>query len=201
MRKSCLALILLGGGLPIVFAQQADQPVVRYKAAVVALTDDPVLRADFETRLVARARENNYDAVTSFDIEPDVRDLDDVEFRHELVEQGVQAVLMLRPSAIGRGSSIESVRASIEPNTFARIREFAREVSDSDADDLLAVVHMAIYTVSDEGAVLISAGAVWLDDEVQDQDEGIDRLQDLIVYNVNSVRPAIRRHLGLPPLP
>lgn len=59
---------------------------------------------------------------------------------------------------------------------------------------------MAIYTIAGRGANLISAGAVRLDEEVEDQAQGIERLQDLILYNVNSVRPAIRRHLGLPPL-
>lgn len=176
------------------------QETVRWKSAVVALSDDPELRQDFESRLVEQARANNYDAVTSFDIEPDVRDLDDRGFVDELRANGVQAVLMLRPGATGEGSSIESVRDQIAPGTFERIREFAGEVSRAGADDLLAVVHMAIYTLDDEGAHLISAGAVWLDEEVEDQDEGIARLLDLIQYNIDSVRPAIRRHFGLPAL-
>jgi hypothetical protein len=67
-------------------------------------------------------------------------------------------------------------------------------------NDLLAVVHLAIYTIDDAGAHLISGGAVWLDEPVENQKEGIERLQELILYNVNAVRPAIRRHFGLPPL-
>ena len=36
-----------------------------FKAAVVALTEDPALRADFERQLVAKGREHNYDGVAS----------------------------------------------------------------------------------------------------------------------------------------
>jgi len=182
-------------------AQQAfAQDQVMTRAAVVALTDDPVLREKFETRLVARARNNNYDAVTSFDIVPDVQDVDNRGFVDELRAHGIQSILMLRPAALGEGSSIESVRAEIAPDMFEKIREFAGEVSASGADDLIAVVHMAIYMIDDDGAELLSAGAVWLDEPVADEDEGIERLQDLIEDNINAVRPAIRRHLGLPPL-
>jgi hypothetical protein len=176
------------------------QNQTRVKSAVVALVDDPELRANFETMLVARALENNYDAVTTFDLESDVSDLNDARFIRTLTAEGIEAVLMLRPTAIGAGASIESVRDEVSPEVFDRIREFAGEVSTADSDDLIAVVHMAIYTIDDGEATLVSAGAVWLDQEVEDQDEGIERLQDLIVYNVNAVRAAIRRRLGLPPL-
>jgi hypothetical protein len=46
----------------------------------------------------------------------------------------------------------------------------------------------------------MSSGAVWLDQPYPTQEERIERLQNLIVANVNRVRPAIRQHLGLPPL-
>jgi hypothetical protein len=36
---------------------------------------------------------------------------------------------------------------------------------------------------------------------VTDRAEGINRLQGLILTNVDAVRPSIRRHLGLAPLP
>jgi hypothetical protein len=196
MRYLVLVLALAIVGVSGAGAQEAT----RWKSAVVALTDDPALRAEFETGLVELARQNNYDAVTSFDIEPDVRGLDDRGFVDELNEQGVQAVLMVRPAAIGEGSSIEAVREQISPDVYGRIREFAGEVSSSGMNDLLAVVHLAIYTIDDAGAHLISGGAVWLDEPVENQNEGIERLQELILYNVNAVRPAIRRHFGLPPL-
>jgi hypothetical protein len=177
------------------------QNTVRYKSAVVGLTDDAELRARFENDLVAKARENDYDAVTSYDITPDVKRVDDRRFLEALASRGVQAVLMLRPAAIGAGSSLESVRNEIPQELYADMRKFAGEVSSSGADDLIAVVHMAIYTITEREATLVSAGAVWLDEQVENRDQGIERLENLILANVNAARPAIRQRLRLPPLP
>jgi hypothetical protein len=176
------------------------QQPVRYKAAIVALTDDPDLRMHFEDTLAAKAIEHNYDAVTSYGMVPEVRDLDEDRFLDVLASQGVQTVLMLRPAAIGRGSSLESVRKEVSPRLYRDMQRFARQVSSSGTEDLIAVVHMAIYMLDGNEPDLISSGAVWLDEDVDGQEEGIERLQDLIVRNVDAVRPAIREHLGLPPL-
>jgi hypothetical protein len=176
------------------------QQNVRYKSAIVALTDDPDLRAQFETSLAVKAREHDYDAVTSYDLVPDVDDVSDRGFADTLAANGVQAVLMLRPAAIGAGSSLEAVRNEVSEDLYANMRKFAREVSSSSGDDLIAVVHMAIYTLTGGQPNLISAGAVWLDEPVENQTEGIARLQDLMLRNVDAVRPAIRQHLGLAPL-
>ena len=51
-----------------------------YKAAVVALTQDAALRADFERQFVAKAREHNYDALVSYDVAPNVTDVRNKEF-------------------------------------------------------------------------------------------------------------------------
>src|SRR5262245_54787741 len=108
---------------------------------------------------------------------------------------------MLRPAAIGEGSTLESVRNEVSPKLFSDMQRFAKQVSTSGPDDLIAVVHMAIYLLGEGDAQLISSGAVWLDSPVEDQAQGIDRLQDLVLANVDAVRPAIRQRLGLPPLP
>ena len=50
---------------------------MRYKAAVVALTDDAELRMEFERSLVAKARAHDYDAVASYEFVPDVAELND----------------------------------------------------------------------------------------------------------------------------
>ena len=178
-----------------------SQEVLTYRSAIIALAEDAELRRVFEDGLAMKARENRYDAVTSYDIVPDVATLDDAETLRTLRSSGVESVLMLRPAAVGAGSSLESVRDSVSSSLFSDMRAFAGEVSASGGDDLIAVVHMAIYTLGEEEAQLISAGAVWLDEQVENQDQGIDRLQDLVLANVDGVRPAIREHLGLPPLP
>jgi len=180
-------------------AAHAQQPTA-YKAAVVALTDDAALRQSFESELVALAKSRAYDAVTSYDITSDVDNLDQDEFLEALAARGIQAVLMVRPAAVGEGSSLESVRNEVPSRTFEDMQRFARRVSGSSNDDLLAVVHLAIYTLTSDEPAMISSGAVWLDEPVTDRAEGIRRLQALILQNVDAVRPAIRRRLGLPPL-
>jgi hypothetical protein len=179
----------------------AQQPPATYKSAVVALTEDAVLRQSFEGELVAMAKSHEYDAVTSYDITSDVASLDTDEFLEALASRGIQAVLMVRPAAVGEGASLESVRNEVSSRAFADMQRFARRPSGPGADDLIAVVHLAIYTLVDKKPELVSAGAVWLDEPVADRAEGIKRLQGLILSNVDAVRPSIRRHLGLPPLP
>jgi hypothetical protein len=171
-----------------------------YKAAVVALTDDPALRADFERQLVAKAREHNYDAVTSYDLAPSITDVDDREFVDTMLANKVDLVLLLRPAAIGPDSSLDSVRKEVSAKTLTDMRDFAKKVSDSDGADLIAVVHMAVYLFYGRDPVVISSGAVWLDEPVQDRAEGIARLQDLVIETIDAARPAIRRHYRLAPL-
>jgi hypothetical protein len=47
---------------------------------------------------------------------------------------------------------------------------------------------------------VISSGAVWLDEPVQDRAEGVARLQDLALDNLDAARPAIRRYYRLAPI-
>lgn len=195
-----LARILSGALLVVLSTGATAQSVVTLKSAVVVLSADPTLREAVEDQMVAKAREHAYDAVASHSITPDVGDLDSRSFLRTLAGDGVQAVLMLRPSAVGEGSSLESVRDEVSPDVFERMREFASAVSTTGSEELIAVVHLAIYALDGGEATLLSSGAVWLDEDVPTREEGIARLLDLVVTNVDSVRPAIRRHLGLPPL-
>ena len=172
-----------------------------YKAAVVALTEDPAVRADFEREFVAKARERNYDAVTSYDLVPTVTDVDNREFVDTMLANKVDLVFLLRPAAIGPGSSLDAVRKEVSAKTLTDMRDFARKVSDSDGDDLIAVVHLAVYLFYTRDPVVISSGAVWLDEPVQDRAEGIARLQDLALETIDAARPAIRRHYRLAPIP
>jgi hypothetical protein len=171
-----------------------------YKVAVVALTDDSALRADFERQLVAKARERNYDAVTSYDLVPRVTDVDNREFVDIMLANNIDVVLLLRPAAIGPGSSLDSVRKEVSARTLTDMRDFAKTVSSSDGDDLIAVVHMAVYLFYGRDPEVISSGAIWLDEPVQDRAEGIGRLQDLALENIDAARPAIRRYYRLAPL-
>ena len=172
-----------------------------YTVAVVALTEDPALRADFETQLVAKARERNYDAVTSFDLAPDVTDVDSRRFVDAMLANRIDVVLLLRPAAIGAGSSLDAVRQEVSAKTLADMRDFAKEVSESGADDLIAVVHMAVYLFYGRDPEMISSGAIWLDEPVQDRAESIAQLQDLTLDTIDAARPSIRRYYRLAPIP
>jgi hypothetical protein len=171
-----------------------------YKSAVVALTEDPALRADFERQLVAKARERNYDAVTSYDLVPTVTDVDSREFVDTMLANNVDLVWLIRPAAVGPESSLDSVRKQVSAKTLTDMRDFARKVSDSDGNDLIAVVHMAVYVFYTRDPVVVSSGAVWLDEPVQDRAEGVARVQDLVLDNIDAARPAIRRHYRLAPV-
>ncbi len=194
--KCVIPALTFGAALSLASAQE----IFTVRFAVVALAAQPALRAEFEEGLVAKALEHNYDAVTSYDLVPDVTDVDDADFIGRLVSAGVGGVLMMRPAAVGAGSTLESVRGAVSADVYTNMQAFARELSPSGEEDLLAVVHMGIYLFGEGGAQLISSGAVWLDEENPSQEEGIERLQNLIVTNINGIRPAIREYLGLPPL-
>lgn len=179
----------------------SDEPVRFYRIAMVALSEDPEVRREFEDGLVRKAKAFNYDAVTSYDIVPEVTELDNKDVVSRLSEAGVQSIVMMKPAAVGAGSTLESVKDEVPNEVYANMRSFAREISPThDDDELVAVIHTAIYMVRGRGTELLTSGAVWLDQPVETQEEGIDKLQDLIVANMNKARPAIRQYLGLPPL-
>ena len=91
---------------------QAQQPIT-YKSAIVALTDDADLRTQFEDTLAAKARAHQYDVVASHTIVPDIRDARNDRFLEALSKLGIEAVLMLRPAAVGAGASLESVKNEV----------------------------------------------------------------------------------------
>jgi len=170
-----------------------------YKAAVVALTEDPALRADFERQFVAKAREHNYDAVASSDLVPNVTDVDNKEFVDTMLANKIDLVLLARPAAIGPGASLDSVRKQVSAKTLTDMRDFAKKVSGSSGDDLIAVIHQAVYLFYGREPEVISSGAVWLDEPVQDRAEAVTRLQDLMLENLDAARPGIRRFYRMNP--
>lgn len=180
--------------------ETSSQQNVTLRSAVVALSAQPALRAQFEQGLTDKARQRGYNVVASYNLVPDVTDVDDSDFISRLVANGIGAVLMIRPAAVGPGTTLESVRDSVSPSTYANMRAFAQRRSRLGREDVLAVVHLGIYLINVHRAELISSGAVWLDEPNPSREIAIDRLQNLIVANVDAVRPAIREHLGLPPL-
>lgn len=189
-----LVATIVSGILPQQPAHSQSQP--RYRSAIVVLTEDAELRASLEDSLKEKGLANGYDAVASYTIANEIEDVDSRRFRSRLANEDIQLVLMLRPAAIGPNASLDSVRNSVAPEVYERMRMFARDLSDTNTDDMLAVVHMAIYLLVDGDTELVSAGAVWLDEAVDSREDGIDRLEDLVVGNINAARPTLRRILG-----
>ena len=170
---SSLKVICVCAALGIAAAASGQgRPDRIYKIVVVALTEDPALRADFERQLVAKAREHNYDAVTSYDLVPTITDVDNREFVDTMLANKIDLVLLVRPAAIGPDSSLDSVRKEVNAKTLTDMRDFAKKVSNSNGDDLIAVVHLAVYLFYGRDPEVISSGAVWLDEPVQDRAEG-----------------------------
>jgi hypothetical protein len=129
-----------------------------------------------------------------------VTDVDSREFVDTMLANRVDLVLLIRPAAIGPGSSLDSVRKEVNAKTLTDMRNFAKKVSESGGNDLIAVVHMAVYLFYGRDPEVISSGAVWLDEPVQDRAEGVARLQDLALDNLDAARPAIRRYYRLAPI-
>ncbi|HMB74538.1 MAG TPA: hypothetical protein VKQ06_13275 [Gammaproteobacteria bacterium] len=176
------------------------QEIQTLKVAPMALTDNSQIRAQFEDGLAALASDNDYDVVPSHLIAPDVADVDNRRFLRQLADNDVGVVLMMRPAAVGTESSLTALRNAIEPEIYSSMRRFAREVSPSGGNDVFAVIHLGIYLLENNRPELLSAGAVWLDEAADSQDESIRLLQDLVLANANAVRGPIRDHIGLPPL-
>ena len=170
-----------------------------YKAAVVALTQDAALRADFERQFVAKAREHNYDAVASYDLVPTITGVRDKTFVDTMLANKIDLVLLVRPAAIGPDASLDSVRKEVSAKTLTDMRAFAKKVSNSNGNDLIAVIHQAVYLFYGREPEVISSGAVWLDEPVQDRAEAIARLQDLMLENLDAARPNIRRFYRMNP--
>jgi len=177
-----------------------SQDVVLYKSAVVVLVEDPAVRADFEESRAAKFREHNYDAITTYDLLPGTMGVDDAGFAERLAEEGIRAILMLRPAAIGAGSTLESVRDEVSPEIYSDIEAFAGEISASGGKDLFVVVHMAIYLITENGAELISSGVSWLEGEAESREQSREQLQNLIVDIVDKARPLLRQRMGFAPL-
>lgn len=167
----------------------------KYVPAVVVLVENAEVRRDFEDSIVAKAQLRGYQPLASYPLVPRVSDFERRKFPEPLRKQGVNVVFMVRPAAVGPGSSLESVRDSLPPDLYREMREFAGSTSQTDTDDLIAVLHVAIYSLAGDKPRLVSAGAVWLNEPVTGRQQGIDRLQEMLLANVDAAREEIREHL------
>lgn len=165
------------------------------KLLVVALTDDPKLRAAFEDGVVAKVGGHGLLLVASHDIVRDVRDVDGRGFLGDLDARRLAGVLLLRPAPLGPHSSLTSVRAAITPDILRDFGAFAKRVSHIGPRDAPAVVHIGVYLLEGGAASLLTAGATWLDTDAGSRAEAAGRLESLVALNLERAAPAIREAL------
>ena len=181
---------------PLAYAKDPNA----YRFATIALAENPLVRSNFERGLTAKLREHDYDAVSSYNIVQEITEVNDTNFVQRLTSNDIVGALIIRLAAVGPGSSLESVRDDVPTGMFLDMKEFAGELTSTKEDELIAVLHMAFYMFNAGKVTLISAGAVWLDEPVENRAEAVDRLQNLVVTNLDRVRPKFRKHMGLDPL-
>ena len=180
-------------------ATQTSTETVYLHFAVLAMTSDTNTRRMLEDQLVARLLQDNYDAVPSYTLMPNVDEFPPAEVRRELLQHGIQAILLLRPEAINGEVSISTARDYLSPTAYNSVAEF---VSAYRGDNLetQAVVHVAGFLLDQQRSRLFWQGVIWLDDPVTNQVEGVGKIADLVQYNLNQSRGALRQQLGYPPL-
>lgn len=194
-----LSILLLGGYVYAETQQGAGRTDQLLKFTVVALSKEHNIRRDFENELVKKLRANNYDAITSYSLLPDISSLRDPELRLKLQEEGIQGVLLLRPIDIGEQASIQSAQKQIAPRAYDSIEAFVTDYRGGDFSTQ-AVVQVSGFLLSEAHTANFWQGIIWLDDSVETRQEGIEKLSELVLSNLNASRGYLRKRLGFKPL-
>jgi len=171
----------------------------RVKFAVVAVTDNIDDRTEVEDKISAKLQSHNFDAVASHQLVTGRFRVQDDSFRKQLINQGVVAVLALRPIEVGPNSSIQSVENYVQSSSYSVIEDFVAEYR-GDNFTTNVVVEVGGFRFTKTQTVKIWQGVVWLDGEVASREAGIAQLSDLILANLQKWRPQLRESAGLPPL-
>lgn len=167
--------------------------------AILALDVDAPSRRLLEDALVERLRENSYQVSQSYPVIRDVRGIDTRTVRYNLAVAGFDAVLIIRPVDIGRRATIESVQEFLSPGDYQTIAEFVEDYRGAQFDSR-AVIHIVGFILNENRSLPVWQGVMWFDEETHTIEESLEKIVDLVEYNLNHYRPAIRRQLGLPPL-
>jgi len=198
MKKHILILLLISTGFALPVTAQKKLGSVSF--AIMALDVDTGSRRILEDAIARRLRQNDYQVSTSYSIIRDVRDIDTRTVRTRLAEAGFDAVLVIRPVDIGREASIESVQQFLTPENYQTIAEFVEDYR-GDVFNSRAVIHIVGFVLDATRSLPVWQGVMWFDEDTHSIEESRDRIVDLVEYNLNYYRPAIRQQLGFPPLP
>jgi hypothetical protein len=169
------------------------------KFAVMALADQDDTRREFENQLVVRLRDDRYDATASYALIPDLEALGSNSVRQALLDVGIHAILILRPLEVAEGVALSPADLRLNPEEFTSVSRFISAYRGHDFD-LRTVVQIAGFMLDPDASRLFWHGVIWLDDPVETQQNRIDRIVDLVQFNLNQSRSALREQLGYPPL-
>lgn len=175
--------------------KRADQLL---KFTVVVLSKEQAIRHYFEEKLVKNLRVNNYDAIASHSLIPDISKLRDPELRQKLQKEGIKGVLLLRPIDIGSQASIASVQEEISPKAYDSIEAFVTDYREGNFSTQ-AVIQVTGFLLTAEQETNFWQGIIWLDENVKTREEGIEKLSDLVLSNLNASRGYLRKRLGFKP--
>ena len=193
-----LSLSLLMGGWHV-SAGAGDGANRVLKFTVVVLSKDQSRRLDFENELVKSLRENNYDAIASHNLIPDMANFRDPNISQKLQKEGIQGVLLLKPIDTGEQASISSAQKRVTSTTYNTIEAFVTDYRGGDFSTQ-AVVQVSGYLLSEGNTSNFWQGVIWLDEKVETQQEGIKKLTELVLSNLNASRGYLRKLLGFQPL-
>ena len=169
------------------------------KFVVVAITDNIDDRTEVENEVSAKLQSHGFDAVPSHQLVSGEFRIQDNSFRKQLINQGVIAILALRPIEVGPDSSIKSVENYVPSSDYSVVEDFVAEYR-GDNFTTRGVVEVGGFGLTQSETVKIWQGVVWLDGEVASREAGIAKLSDLILANLQKWRPQLRESAGLPPL-
>lgn len=197
MKRSVFALLLPLLFIALPTAAQNELGSVNF--AVLALDVDGPSRRLLENALVERLRENDYQVSQSYPIIRSVTDIDTTTVRTQLADAGFDAVLIIRPVDIGRRATIESVQEFLTPQSYQTIAEFVEDYR-GDRFDSRAVIHVVGFILDRTRSLPVWQGVMWFDEDTHTIEASLNKIVDLVEYNLNHYRPAIRSQLGLPPV-
>lgn len=176
---------------------QEQQQLLRF--TVMALSDSNESRRAFENQLVNRLSEDRYDVIASYELISDLNTVRTDQIRSRLLESGIQAILILRPLEMAEGVELSAAQLQMSPGEFTSVSQFISAYR-GDNFEIRTIVQIVGFLLQNDGVRLFWHGTIWLDDTVETEQNRIDKLVDLVQFNLNNSRSALRAQLGLPPL-
>ena len=176
---------------------QEQQQLLRF--TVMALSDSNESRRAFENQLVNRLSEDRYDVIASYELISDLNTVRTDQIRSRLLESGIQAILILRPLEMAEGVELSAAQLQMSPGEFTSVSQFINAYR-GDNFEIRTIVQIVGFLLQNDGVRLFWHGTIWLDDTVETEQNRIDKLVDLVQFNLNNSRSALRAQLGLPPL-